>query len=136
MTRPDTWQPEDGVDLESAVYQAVGSASLAWVETPQGEFDTTWAKTVSDGLIAWIKSHYQSPWTPYMNDDGLCGCWTCVNERGDKIEDFTVRLTYVSRFIVCPDCGNKRCPKATWHANACTGSNDAEQPGSRYGGLE
>jgi len=37
-----------------------------------------------------------------------------------------------STFIVCPDCGNKRCPKATHHRNACTGSNDAGQTGSRY----
>ena len=34
--------------------------------------------------------------------------------------------------IVCPDCGNKRCPKATFHENACTGSNATGQPGSRY----
>lgn len=23
------------------------------------------------------------------------------------------------RFIVCPDCGDKRCPRATDHRNAC-----------------
>jgi hypothetical protein len=37
-----------------------------------------------------------------------------------------------SRMIVCPECGNKRCPKATHHDNACTGSNDPGQPGSNY----
>lgn len=37
-----------------------------------------------------------------------------------------------SRFIVCPDCGNKRCPRATHHDLACTGSNEPNQPGSRY----
>jgi hypothetical protein len=36
------------------------------------------------------------------------------------------------RFVVCPDCGNKRCPKATYHDNACTKSNEPGQPGSRY----
>lgn len=36
------------------------------------------------------------------------------------------------RMIVCPDCGNKRCPKANNHGNACTGSNEAGQPGSAY----
>lgn len=36
------------------------------------------------------------------------------------------------RFIVCPDCGNKRCPKATNHVNACTGSNEPGQPGSAW----
>lgn len=142
MTQPNAWQPEEGADLESAVFQAVGSASMAWVETPKGVFDDQWARTVSEGLIAWLHEHYEptrtvspSPWSPYMHDDGECGCWVCVTKRAEKIEDFTQRLVYRSRFIVCPDCGNKRCPKATWHENACTGSNDAEQPGSRYGGL-
>ena len=31
------------------------------------------------------------------------------------------------RFIVCPKCGNKRCPKATDHRNKCTGSNELNQ---------
>lgn len=36
------------------------------------------------------------------------------------------------RFVVCPDCGNKRCPKANDHRNACTGSNEPGQEGSAY----
>jgi uncharacterized OB-fold protein len=28
---------------------------------------------------------------------------------------------------VCPDCGNKRCPKATHHDWRCTGSNKVAQ---------
>lgn len=39
---------------------------------------------------------------------------------------------WVRRMIVCPECGNKRCPKATNHRNTCTGSNDPEQQGSAY----
>lgn len=34
--------------------------------------------------------------------------------------------------VLCPDCGNKRCPKASDHALACTGSNEPGQPGSVY----
>jgi len=34
--------------------------------------------------------------------------------------------------ITCPTCGNKRCPKATFHGNECTGSNEPNQPGSSY----
>lgn len=33
----------------------------------------------------------------------------------------------------CPECGNKRCPKATWHAQACSHSNAPGQIGSIYG---
>jgi hypothetical protein len=34
--------------------------------------------------------------------------------------------------VVCETCGNKRCPHATHHDLACTGSNEPGQPGSRY----
>lgn len=36
------------------------------------------------------------------------------------------------RFVVCPECGNKRCPHANDHRNACTGSNEPGQEGSAY----
>lgn len=48
-----------------------------------------------------------------------CRCWTC---------DVAGR----TRMILCPTCGNKRCPHATHHDNACTNSNATGQPGSRY----
>lgn len=34
--------------------------------------------------------------------------------------------------ILCPTCGNKRCPKATDHRLECTGSNEPGQKGSVY----
>lgn len=36
------------------------------------------------------------------------------------------------RFVVCPECGNKRCPKANDHRNVCSGSNEPGQDGSAY----
>ncbi|MEH4965244.1 hypothetical protein PO428_21905 [Escherichia coli] len=36
------------------------------------------------------------------------------------------------RFVVCPECGNKRCPRANNHMNACTRSNEPGQEGSAY----
>jgi hypothetical protein len=36
----------------------------------------------------------------------------------------------MTRMIVCPLCGNKRCPHASDHRNACTNSNESGQPGS------
>jgi hypothetical protein len=35
--------------------------------------------------------------------------------------------------VLCPTCGNKRCPKATDHRLDCTNSNEPEQYGSIYG---
>jgi hypothetical protein len=50
-----------------------------------------------------------------------CWCRTCR----------PITLTDM-RFVVCPDCGNKRCPHANDHRNACTGSNEPGQEGSAY----
>jgi len=50
-----------------------------------------------------------------------CWCTTC---RPTTMTDM--------RFVVCPDCGNKRCPKAHNHVNKCTGSNDVGQIGSSW----
>lgn len=50
-----------------------------------------------------------------------CSCRTC------RPVTFTD-----SRFVVCPECGNKRCPHANDHRNACTGSNEPGQAGSAY----
>lgn len=62
-----------------------------------------------------------------------CGCWTCVSEEVSSREG---AARFSMPFIVCDLCGNKRCPRATHHDNACTQSNDPEQPGSRYGGMK
>ncbi|BBE76233.1 hypothetical protein [Phytobacter sp. MRY16-398] len=55
------------------------------------------------------------------NGDSKCWCRICR----------PVTLTD-TRFVVCPDCGNKRCPKANDHRNACSGSNEPGQEGSAY----
>ena len=59
-------------------------------------------------------------------------CHMCL--RGVKVEFWNgVSLPVAAtRMIVCPDCGNKRCPKASAHRLACTGSNEPGQPGSIY----
>ncbi|WP_343482781.1 hypothetical protein [Enterobacter cloacae] len=50
-----------------------------------------------------------------------CSCRTCR----------PVTMTDM-RFVVCPECGNKRCPHANDHRHACTGSNEPGQNGSAY----
>ena len=56
-----------------------------------------------------------------------CPCFNCVVARGNKINGWPETAT---RMILCPTCGNKRCPHATDHKFSCTGSNDPGQPGS------
>lgn len=54
-------------------------------------------------------------------------CWSEWAESKTLIERMGTR-----RMILCPECGNKRCPKATDHRLSCTRSNETGQSGSRY----
>lgn len=53
----------------------------------------------------------------------LPDCW-CEACRPNTLADM--------RMILCQTCGNKRCPHATNHLNACTGSNEPGQKGSSW----
>lgn len=57
-----------------------------------------------------------------------CFCYNCNKDR-TTTSGWPWTLT---RMIVCPKCGNKRCPHSTDHHLECTGSNEPGQPGSRY----
>lgn len=58
-----------------------------------------------------------------------CWCYNCLSEQNIMFHGMPI----ISQFmIVCPICGNKRCPKATDHRNECTHSNEPGQKGSRY----
>jgi hypothetical protein len=50
-------------------------------------------------------------------------CHACFKASGGVMLD---------RMILCSECGNKRCPKASDHRLDCTSSNDPGQPGSIY----
>lgn len=56
-----------------------------------------------------------------------CWCHKCNKNR--LVNNIPFSMT---RMIVCPSCGNKRCPKASDHLLDCTGSNETGQPGSVY----
>lgn len=59
--------------------------------------------------------------TLWKDNKTKCYCYNCADTK-----------TRMSTMILCPKCGNKRCPKATDHHNECTNSNDVGQEGSRY----
>jgi len=50
-------------------------------------------------------------------------CRLCFNKSGSLLLD---------RMILCSECGNKRCPKATHHELQCTNSNAPNQAESIY----
>ena len=62
------------------------------------------------------------------NADDCNNCYECLK---DKTTERGIPIPF-RRMIVCPECGNKRCPKATDHNLECTHSNESGQPGSRY----
>lgn len=81
------------------------------------EFDNNWER------IFGSKKTKQSVEKPN------CYCYNCnlnYTEPGQVFPYVTTRM------ILCPTCGNKRCPHATDHKLDCTNSNEPGQPGSRY----
>lgn len=53
-----------------------------------------------------------------------CWCHRCCEEQTGYQQMF--------KMVVCPTCGNKRCPRATSCKLECTGSNSSGQEGSVY----
>ncbi|HFO3136943.1 TPA: hypothetical protein ACHG5P_003011 [Klebsiella pneumoniae] len=75
-----------------------------------------------------------APQLPGSETAAATGKWIPVSERIPDCWCRTCRPVAINdmRFVVCPDCGNKRCPRANDHRNACTGSNEPGQEGSAY----
>ena len=59
-----------------------------------------------------------------------CFCRRCIEE--SDLRGFGGLPLASSMMIVCGECGNKRCPKASDHRLACTNSNEPGQAGSIY----
>ncbi|HFO2178752.1 TPA: hypothetical protein ACHJC8_003365 [Klebsiella pneumoniae] len=75
-----------------------------------------------------------APQSPGSEHATMPGKWIPVSEQKPDCWCLTCRPVVLNdmRFVVCPDCGNKRCPRANDHRNACTGSNEPGQEGSAY----
>lgn len=86
----------------------------------QQKFQDNWEKTFGK------KQQAEEPKAVEKPD-----CW-CYNCNKDYYEPGSYFPYTASRMILCPTCGNKRCPHATNHTEACTNSNEPGQPGSRY----
>ncbi|EBC5802754.1 hypothetical protein C4M19_14975 [Salmonella enterica] len=72
---------------------------------------------------AWLAWQARAAMLQAGNSPVIPDCW-CRTCRPVTMNDM--------RFVVCPECGNKRCPHANDHRNACTGSNEPGQEGSAY----
>ena len=86
------------------------------------------ARTIRAAMLQGVESDFReivNSSTKHFRENAetstKCWCRTC---RPVTISDM--------RFVVCPDCGNKRCPHANDHRHECTGSNEPGQEGSAY----
>lgn len=69
-----------------------------------------------------------------QNNDQPCSlpCHKCIREFKIVDKDMPMLPLDLVRMILCPKCGNKRCPHASDHRLECTGSNEPGQEGSVY----
>ncbi|MEA9440033.1 hypothetical protein VCX45_04850 [Aeromonas caviae] len=86
-------------------------------------------------LVAMRDAWSASPYSEDLEENLLSG-WQAVLAATPKPECWCHTCRPVTsddmRMVLCPECGNKRCPRANDHRNACTGSNEPGQEGSAY----
>ena len=91
---------------------------IAWIDPNDNMSDPfSWNKT----------SYHTVPLYTAPQCDGCGNCHACLVGVIENHMPVTSQ-----RMIVCSDCGNKRCPKASNHRHKCTGSNEVGQYGSIY----
>ena len=111
----------------AAVWLPCQTEDLSRVNDEFGYGDTEWRadNRMLGALVLWRKGR----------SCGCAGCDTRVRNALAEMGGGTMARMAEMRMILCPECGNKRCPRATFHENTCTNSNDPGQLGSVYGGL-
>lgn len=85
-----------------------------WLYSKQGE-----QVSIESGFLAGAEYARNKQAEPV----GKYCCHNCFKSSGQLLLD---------RMILCSECGNKRCPKATNHELPCTNSNEPGQAGSVY----
>lgn len=107
-----------------------------WLSQQTGTIDVECGCVMTEVFFHWLRVAYEAGNSPQCleisnsstknfreNAETSTKCW-CHACRPVTFSD--------SRFVVCPECGNKRCPHANDHRNACTGSNEPGQEGSAH----
>lgn len=76
------------------------------------EFDRWFVASSAAAVAAYVTEKNDTPF--------LADCWTCAQASADRLKargDFAASVSF--RMYVCPECGDKRCAKATDHHNGC-----------------
>lgn len=119
---PEEWTIADAVKFcKETGRQDAGSAMDAWNACRAAMLQTKSLTSINPAPD--LVSLQKKAESIIGNYPGIPDCW-CRTCRPVVLNDM--------HFVVCPDCGNKRCPRANDHRNACTGSNEPGQEGSAY----
>ncbi|HFQ3059201.1 TPA: hypothetical protein ACHQJQ_001357 [Enterobacter hormaechei] len=140
------WSVQEYVKLEryqAAMLQGAEPVTTAyklpfeqWLSQQTGTIDVECGCVMTEVFFHWLRVAYEAGNSPQCreisnsstnnfreNAETSTKCW-CRTCRPVTFAD--------SHFVVCPECGNKRCPHANDHRHACTGSNEPGQEGSAY----
>ena len=147
------WQKSQGAHLEMHVASRVGIEIVVAAELqPLGQpatFQTAKAAGIiaGDGLPCPNDHDPDCRWPDCLcharGRPPGCECNACIAKFNigtttlaptatPGIKAATFLPLSATRMILCPTCGNKRCPRANNHRNACSGSNEPGQAGSAY----
>lgn len=133
----------DGMNRRAAMLQGAEPVTTAyklpfeqWLSQQTGTIDVEFGCVMTEVFFHWLRVAYEAGNSPQCreisnsstnnfreNAETSTKCW-CRTCRPVTFAD--------SHFVVCPECGNKRCPHANDHRHACTGSNEPGQEGSAY----
>lgn len=135
-------QPVVPDELNTRTANDVMNEHLSWKDYGDAEvFCIAWnacrAAMLQAGTLTNEGTIQAQPQNAPQNIPEIIPGWIPVSERVPDCWCRTCRPVVLNdmRFVVCPDCGNKRCPRANDHRNACTGSNEPGQEGSAYPGA-
>lgn len=99
-----------------------------WVlHMPAMRWESAWTSSQEGYTAEQMQEYARAAIAQAFKANEPCWCHEC--NKGRTVNGIPYSATTM---ILCPDCGNKRCPKANDHSNKCTGSNEAGQPGSAY----
>lgn len=136
MTQRECFEAGKKARLAELVTTANKLPFEQWLSQQTGTIDVECGCVMTEVFFHWLRVAYEVGNSPHFreivnsstnnfreNAETSTKCW-CRTCRPVTISDM--------RFVVCPECGNKRCPHANDHRHACTGSNEPGQEGSAY----
>lgn len=120
-------------DMVEPVSQPYKLSFDQWMSQQEGYIDVECGCVMTEVLFHWMRVAYEAG-NCRENEDSSTKNFRELAETSTKCWCHTCRPVTISdmRFVVCPECGNKRCPKANDHRHSCTGSNEPGQEGSAY----